>query len=368
MKILAVGAGSMGRRRLRDLTHLNQGNVLLYEPNAERCSKVAEAYGVRGFTEFDAALAERPDAMTISSPPALHEKYVHAAMERKLHVFAEVPFVLDLAMMSDVARQAPDYPRTIAISASPRFYPPFRLIYDLLRSGAAGKPLYCEFSLGNYLPDWHPYEDYRKFYGGDMRMGGAGLDMIPHEMNTIHWWLGPVDSVLARLTKLSDLEINGPDNHDVLLTFASGCRGFFHNDVIERGTQGRHIRIVGSQGTIEWHQNLPHVRFYEGQANRARDVPFAEANNWDEAVAASREVTQLMRKGRAQSGKLPSDPDTPFVYDSCYLCEMREFVDAAQGKRRYETATPEDELLTLRIYHAILRSSEQNREVALSEI
>ena len=66
MKILAVGAGSMGRRRLRDLLALEAGEVVLYEPQADRCYEIAARFGLRGFTDFEKALAEKPDAMTVS--------------------------------------------------------------------------------------------------------------------------------------------------------------------------------------------------------------------------------------------------------------------------------------------------------------
>src|ERR1044071_8065295 len=103
MKILGIGGGSMGRRRLRDITHLNVGEVILFEPVPERCREIAAAFGVRGFTDIAEALAQKPDAMTISTPPALHEPYVRKAMDLNLHEFAEVPFALDLNALTDIA-------------------------------------------------------------------------------------------------------------------------------------------------------------------------------------------------------------------------------------------------------------------------
>lgn len=368
MKILAVGAGSMGKRRLRDLSHLNGAeNLILFEINADRCDQVAALFGIRGFSDFEAALAEKPDAMTISSPPALHGPYVNAAMDRQLHVFAEVPFVMDEDAMTEVAERARTYPKVIGISCSNRLYPPFRLTRELLEKQAIGRPLYFEYSLGNYLPEWHPYEDYRSFYAGDARLGGAGLDMILHEMGPIEWWLGNVASVQARLTKLSNLEINGPDNHDVLLTFESGCRGFFHHDVLERGTVGRHMRIVGELGTLEWHQNQDAIRFYDGRDNELKSIPFSQVADWDQAIAASRDVSKLLERQKSQSGKIPSAQTSNFTYESCYFREMQHFLDAARGKHAYTMATPADELRVVRILHTVLRSSDENRELAVSK-
>ena len=367
MKILAIGGGSMGKRRLRDLTHLKRGDVLLFEPNADRCKEVAETFGVQAFTDFDSALAQKPDVITISTPPALHERYVETAVEKNLHVFAEVPFVLDQKLLEKIADKAPSYNRVLGISCTSRYYPAFRLIRELIQKNAVGKPLYFEYSLGNYLPDWHPYEDYRKFYAGDMKLGGAGLDMILHEMNAIQWWLGKVESVFGRLTKLSALEINGPDNHDCLLTFTSGCRGFFHHDVLEQGTQGRHLRLIGVAGTIEWHQNLPSVRYFDGRTNQAQQVDFENVSDWDTAVAASKEVSEVLARRSAQSGRIPSESAPQFTYESCYLREMRYFLDAVEGKHPYTMATFEEELHSVQVFHTIVRSSQEQRELKVGQ-
>ncbi|MCZ2146608.1 MAG: Gfo/Idh/MocA family oxidoreductase [Bryobacterales bacterium] len=364
MKWLVVGGGSMGRRRLRDLTYLNAGEILLFEPAPGRCREVAEAFEIRGFDNFEAALGESPGAIVVSAPPTLHEAYVRAAMERGLHVFAEVPFVYDLRVAREIAAGAGPYPGVLGVSHTIRYYPPYRIIHDLLADGAIGKPLYIECSLGNYLPDWHPYEDYRKFYGGDVRMGGAGMDMIFHDMAPLLWWMGPVASVLARFSKLSQLEVHGPDNQDVLLGFATGARGYFHNDIIERGTLGRHVRIAGETGSIEWRQDQTSLRLFEGGANAARQVSFSEAADWEQALAASREMSGILSRQRVRSGHIPSDGGAAFTYESCYLREMREFVRAVQGSHAYPVAFPH-ELETVSVFHAIWQSNEETREIHL---
>lgn len=73
----------------------------------------------------------------------------------------------------------------------------------------------------------HPYEDYRKVYGGDAALGGAGMDMLFHEMGAMQRGLGKMESVFARFSKLSKLDIKGPDNQDILLRFENGSSGFF---------------------------------------------------------------------------------------------------------------------------------------------
>ena len=244
-------------------------------------------------------------------------------------------------------------------------YPAVRLIRDLIVSGAIGAPLYFEHSLGNHVAGWHTYEHYKDFYAGDIRMGGAGTDMIAHEFLGIQWWMGKVESVYARLSKVSRLEVNGPDVHDVLVTFASGARGFFHNDIIEHGTVGRHIRIVGETGTIEWHENQPSMRLYQADKKANETLGFDRAGDWIAAMEASSEMAKILARQRVASGQPPAPALSNFTYESCYLREMRHFLDAAERKAPYDYVTLQEERHDVEIYHAVLRSSELKEEVRI---
>lgn len=367
MKILVIGGGSMGRRRLRDLTYLNPGGVILLEPLTDRCQQVASNFGVPGFTSLDLALEQQPDTLIISTPPALHETYVRRGVLEGSNIFAEVPFVLDYAALQQIAQQTqrPDYKGMLGVSHTIRYYPPYRLIHDLLANNAIGRALYLEYSLGNYLPDWHPHEDYRKFYAQDHKLGGAGMDMLLHEMSAIHWWLGKTTNIQARLAKVSSLEVNGPDTHDILLRFANGALGFFHHDIIERGTVGRHIRIVGEEGTIEWHQNQSTIRVFAAKGNQNEQLGFDKAADWKSATEASKEAAKIAAAGKSGSGNIPGGSAAEFTYESCYLREMRHLLDAVAGKIPYTGCSMQEELHTVAAFHAVLKSAQEGREISV---
>src|SRR5690349_21675150 len=132
MKVLVIGAGSMGRRRLRDLNYLNPGGVVLFEPDSSRCEQVSKAFGVPGYDNLDAAIEQRPAALVGSTPPAFHERYVRAGIEQGLDVFAEVPFVLDYKALTQLAASAGRRANqsVLAVSHTIRYYPPYKLIRE----------------------------------------------------------------------------------------------------------------------------------------------------------------------------------------------------------------------------------------------
>jgi predicted dehydrogenase len=171
-----------------------------------------------------------------------------------------------------------------------------------------------------------------------------------------------VESLCARVSKTSQLEIGGPDTHDALLTFRNGCRGYFHHDIIEQGTRGRHIRIVGDAGTIEWGQHEPTIRVYDGREKTSREVTFDQAADWEEAKQASKRMRQILASTTSKSGAVLSGEQDEFTYESCYLREMENFLEAAEGTRPYTTATIEEELHNVRLFHTLLDSSDQHNE------
>ena len=46
LKILVVGLGSMGKRRIRNLQYLNQETVIGFDPRDDRCKESFEKYGI----------------------------------------------------------------------------------------------------------------------------------------------------------------------------------------------------------------------------------------------------------------------------------------------------------------------------------
>jgi len=81
LKILVVGLGSMGKRRIRNLQYLNQGVVIGFDPREDRCKEAFEKYGIKTFDDIAVALNEKPNAMVISTPPDLHMRYAKIALE-----------------------------------------------------------------------------------------------------------------------------------------------------------------------------------------------------------------------------------------------------------------------------------------------
>ena len=66
-----------------------------------------------------------------------------------------------------------------------RHHPAVRKVKSIIDTGSLGRVLRYHSECGMYLPNWHPWEDYRDFYMSDIDGGGGALLDISHEIDLI---------------------------------------------------------------------------------------------------------------------------------------------------------------------------------------
>ncbi|MEA2479590.1 MAG: hypothetical protein QOJ07_1512 [Thermoleophilaceae bacterium] len=336
MKILVVGLGSMGRRRLRNLTHLGGAQLAGLEPGEARRAEVAGEFGIPAFATLDDALAEfGPEALVISTPPDRHTEYAIEAARRGLHFFTEASVVPgDTDELIEVARAAGVVG---APSCTMRFHPAVQKLRERIAAGAIGRPLLVTHHVGQYLPDWHPWEDYRTYYVAN-RETGAAREIVPFELNWMAYLFGPVASVAGMRAKLSSLEVDIDDVYSALTAFESGVHCNLVIEVVSRPAI-RRARIVGEEGTLIW--------------------------DWNE-----RRVEEWSAAG---GGEWVHHPDPPpvegpggsWVAENMYIEEMRGYLGAIGGDRDAYPFTLEEDRDLLRALGEVERSSDEGRRVEL---
>jgi len=105
--------------------------------------------------------------------------------------------------------------------------------------------------VGQYLPDWHPQENYRASYSARRELGGGVILDAIHEIDYARWLLGEVELVACLADKLSRLEIDTEDTAAILFRFRGGALGEIHLDYVQR-SYSRGCQIIGDEGTIRW--------------------------------------------------------------------------------------------------------------------
>ncbi|MEM2674800.1 MAG: Gfo/Idh/MocA family oxidoreductase [Candidatus Hadarchaeales archaeon] len=333
MKFLIVGLGSMGKRRIRNLQHLSAGEIIGFDPREDRRKEANEKYGIKSFSEFEEAMRENPDVLIISTPPDLHMKYAIIAAQENKHFFTEASVVDD--GMEELIHLLKDKKIVAAPSCTMRFHPAVRKIKELVDRGAVGKPLSFTYHSGQYLPDWHPWEDYRKFYVA-RRETGAAREIVPFELVWLVWVFGDVRAISCFKGKISGLDVDIDDVYQLLLKFKSGLLGHLLVDVVARYPT-RYFRLVGEEGTIEWSRDTGIVRLYR-----------ADEKRWENFLAG---------EGIPEKGYITGE--------DMYVEEMKAFIRAIKGEAAYPYTFEEDWKI-LKLLYAAEKSSDEGVHVEVS--
>ncbi len=325
-RLLVIGCGSIGRRHMRNLKTLGVTNVMAFDTRAERRAEAADALGVETIDDLAAAWERRPDVCLITAPTSLHAELALAAARHDCHLFIEKPLAhswenLD-ALLAAVARRN----RVSLVGCNLRFHPGLRAVKDLLGENAVGRVIAARVEVGQYLPDWHPWEDYRRSYSARRELGGGVILDAIHELDYVRWLLGEVVGVVCCAGKLSGLEIDTEDTAAILLRFANGAFGEVHLDYVQRA-YSRSCRIIGDEGTLEWDYTAGAVRHYS--AHTRRWTAFADPDGWE---ANRMYVDEMAHFLRCLDG---SEAPASSVFDAAQVLKIALGAKASAAERRW---------------------------------
>lgn len=253
MKFLIAGLGSIGRRHLKNLTALGEKDIILYR-NKLSTLPDEELSGLPVETNIEEALAHRPDAVIISNPTSLHFDVAIPAAKAGCHIFLEKPISNSLDRTGELKSALEQGKGQLLVGYQYRFHPTLKLAARLLSQGAIGKPVSIRSHWGEYLPDWHPWEDFRKGYAARSDLGGGVVLTLCHPFDYLSWLFGKPELLWAHTDTIGDLGISVEDVADICLMFPNGALGTVHLNYIQR-PPSHTLEVIGTTGTIRWNNS-----------------------------------------------------------------------------------------------------------------
>ena len=271
MTLLLIGLGSMGKRRARLARGIDPAVRIVGVDTAE--SRRAEALGLgliqAAYPDLAAALAaERTalDAALVCTAPLAHAGLIGALLDAKLPVFTELNLVCDGYAENIAKAKANGLP--LFLSSTMLYRRETQYIKDSV--AAFGKPVHYIYHIGQYLPDWHPWENYKNFFVGQARTGGVreilGID-LPWLLDAF----GEVESLTVRCDSISGLGLPYPDCATLLLRHASGAQGVLAADVVSPKAV-RNFECFGDGLHLFWEGNPKALYRFEGGEKRFVDT------------------------------------------------------------------------------------------------
>lgn len=334
-KFLQIGLGSMGKRRIRNLlaNGIAKENIFGFDPAEKMRQEAENKYGIKTFADFgEAKQTVNPDAYIISTPPNLHAQYYMDALKEKKNFFVEVGVTdegyTDLINSLDGSFVA-------APSCTMRHLPAIKKIKEILSNNEIGKVLFFQYHVGQYLPDWHPWEDFRKVYFAQKETGGC-REMFVFELI----WLtdilqGGVKNISGLTRKISDLDMPADDIYTAIVNLDNEIIGTIIIDLLSRDPK-RTLRITGSEGELEWEWLDYQIKIFK-----------ASDKKWQ---------TIDLKKGEPEAGYNATE--------DMYIEEIKTFLDAIDNKKDYPYSFADDHKI-LKTLYALEKSNKKEQVITL---
>lgn len=325
-KILIIGGGSIGKRHAKNLLSLGEKDITIVEVNPERAAAVEKELSLSTVPSLEAELDKKPDIAFVCSPSIYHLEQAVQCAEAGCDLFVEKPLSHTTNGLKKLTKLVKLKNLVTMVGSNWKFYPLFQKMKEFLDAGAIGKILSARCQFGFYLPDWHPWEDYRKGYSANKNLGG-GILLDSHEFDYLPWFVGGNVTQLACIAeKVSDLEIDVEDTAEVVLQFDNGVEASMHLDYIQRFYQ-RNFEFFGTEGTMIWD------------------------TNWKKFVL----------RGKTQ-GEKEFPLEEGYDLNTMYVEEVKHFLECVEGRK--ETITPFSHgVRVVELITAAKRSSEKKKFV-----
>ena len=247
------------------------------------------------------------------------------------HILLEKPVSHSLVGLDTLQKTAEKSGSHILVGFQFRYHPTLIKARELIQSGALGQVLTVHAHWGEYLPNWHPWEDYRQSYAARTELGGGVIGTLTHPFDYLRYLLGEVDALWSFNGHISPLELDVEDVAEIGLKFNNGAIGGVHVNYVQRPPVHR-LEIVGTNGTLRWDNADGKLHFYRMPA------PFGSYSEIPPAPVL-------------ESYPLPEG----FERNDLFIAQMRHFLNVVRGTER-PVCTLEDGIHVQRLVQAARES------------
>jgi hypothetical protein len=246
--ILVIGLGSMGKRRIRLLLdNFKDINVYGVDNNENRRKEVVNKFNIKVFGNINQALESGNILVAIvATPPLTHYKIIKKCLLNDLHVFTEINLINK--GYNELMKISSDNELELFLSSTMIYRNELEFIYKTIVE--SDNKVNYRYHVGQYLPDWHPWEDYNDFFVNEKESNGC-RELMAIELPWIIRTFGKIEDIKVFKDKISELNINYPDTYNMILKHKSGHTGNFSVDIVSRKAI-RNLEIYSEDLHIFW--------------------------------------------------------------------------------------------------------------------
>lgn len=301
MRICIIGLGSMGRRRIRLLKYLLEDVIVVgVDSNMERVKSVSAEYGIDCYP----ALSDAPetfDCAFVCTSPQFHAAIIQECLENNLHVFSEINLIDNL--YDENMQLAKQKEKVLFLSSTSLYKEEMQIIDKKVKQN--GKPCAYQYHVGQYLPDWHPWDNLKDFFVSRKDTNGC-REFLAIELPFIQNTFGKIKKVHAVKTNLTNLDFDFPDTYFIQLEHVNGSIGNLLIDVVSRQAV-RKLEVFNEDLYIMWDGTPETLYEKDNVSGELRKIPAGK---------------YIHLEGYNES-----------INEYAYIKEMQEFFEVLKGKK-----------------------------------
>lgn len=295
MNIVVIGLGSMGKRRIRLIKEMYpQYKIIGVDGREDRRKEAADMFSIRCFASY-MQIDEAIHCAFICTSPLSHAVIVTDCLKRGWHVFTELNLVSD--GYEGNMKLAKNNNCTLFLSST--FF--YREEIKYIRSKIVGdKKWNYIYHIGQYLPDWHPWEDYKDFFIANKRTNGC-REIMAIELPWLTGTFGKIESMKIVSDRITELNIEFEDNYIIQLIHKNGNKGVLIVDVVSP-VAVRKFEAYSENAYISWNGTPESINEFDLQTKQLEHVTLQEITERREGYSS-------------------------FVVENAYKNEIQEFFD-----------------------------------------
>jgi predicted dehydrogenase len=272
LRVAIVGYGSIGRRHGENL-----GKLGIRRPIVVRRQSANVA-----FTPPDDALILHSiqesieagvDLAIVCNPTSMHLATARPYIAARIPVLIEKPLAPRLDEAELFAREVEIAGANVGMAYCMRYHPAYALARECLLQGRLGRIVHVQAWFKSYLPDWHPWEDYRQGYAARAELGGGVLPTLDHEIDFILWCFGPPADYATTTSRSGKLDADVDDEARLTLHYP-GHEVEIRLSICQRQRK-RGFEFVGDKAVLRFSFERQQLEFFSG-GDRAGDALWHE--------------------------------------------------------------------------------------------
>ena len=298
MKIVVIGLGSMGKRRIRLIKEMYPDYTIVgIDGREDRRKEACSQFGIKCTDSINGV--DSANCAFICTSPLSHNSLIHECLLKGWNVFTELNLVSD-GYQENISL-AKTMGRTLFLSSTFFYREEIRYIRSKI---SVDKKWNYTYHIGQYLPDWHPWENYKDFFLGDKRTNGC-REIMAIELPWLTATFGEVEIVNVLSDKLTALNIDYKDNFIIQLQHKNGNKGALIVDVVSP-VAVRKLEVYSEGAYISWNGTPDSVAEFDARSKKLVPVTLSEQTEHVDGYSA-------------------------FVVENAYKNEIREFFNVVNG-------------------------------------